>query len=151
VPQGAATVVQFIDEDAIRASIKQVRSDNDDTDWLLLGYEGNTNKVLLQAKDSDGLEGLLNHLKPNEVQYGLYRTTDTVDNTVAVKFVLILWVGEGVAGPRKARITTHKGEITSFMGQYHVDCSCSNLDEINDEIIRDLVQRASGTASYVKH
>jgi len=151
VPQGAATVVQFIDEDTIRAAIKQVRSDNDDTDWLLLGYEGITNKVLLQAKDSDGLEGLLNHLKPTEVQYGLYRTTDTVDNTVAVKFVLILWVGEGVAGPRKARITTHKGEITSFIGQYHVDCSCSNMDEISDDIIRDLVQRASGTASYVKH
>jgi len=150
IPQGSATVVQFIDEDGIRGAIKQVRSDNDDTDWILLGYEGNTNKVVLQAKDSDGLEGLLNHLKPTEVQYGLYRTTDTVDNTVAVKFVLILWVGEGVAGPRKARITTHKGEITSFIGQYHVDCSCSNMEEINDEIIHHLVQRASGTASFVK-
>jgi len=151
IPQGSTTVVQFIDEEGIRVAIKQVRSDNDETDWLLLGYEGNTNKVVLQAKDSDGLDGLLNHLKPNEVQYALYRTTDTVDNTVAVKFVLILWVGEGVAGPRKARITTHKGEITSFIGQYHVDCSCSNLEEVNEEIIRDLVQRASGTASYVKH
>jgi len=151
VPQSSTTVVQFVDEEVIRSAIKQVRSDNDDTDWLLLGYEGNTNKVVLQAKDSDGLEGLLNHLKPTEVQYGLYRTTDTVDNTVAVKFVLILWVGEGVAGPRKARITTHKGEITSFIGQYHVDCSCSNMEEINEEIIHHLVQRASGTASFVKH
>jgi len=144
------TVITFVDEDGIRGAIKEVRSDNVDTDWLLLGYEGNT-KVFLQAKGDGGLEELIQQLKPDQVQYGLYRTTDTVDNTVAVKFVLILWVGESVAVTRKARITTHKGELTSFIGQYHVDCSCSNLQEINEDIIRDLVQRASGTASYVKN
>jgi len=96
------------------------------------------------------LDELLSHLKPDRVQYGLFRTTDTVDNTIAVKFVLILWVGEEVPFTRKARITTHKGEVTSFIGQYHVDCSCSNLNEINDDIIGDIVKRASGTAVYVK-
>jgi len=89
-------------------------------------------------------------LKPDQVLYGLYRTTDTVDNTVAVKFVLILWVGENVAVTRKARIVTHKGEILSLIGQYHVDCSASNLEEINDDIISSLVKKASGTAVFVK-
>jgi len=144
------SVITFVDEEGIKAAIKAVRADNIDTDWLLLGYEGNT-KVFLQAKGDGGLDELLSHLKPDQVQYGLYRTTDTVDNTVAVKFVLILWVGESVAVTRKARITTHKGELTSFIGQYHVDCSCSNLEEINEDIIREQVQRASGTASYVKN
>jgi len=144
------SVVSFAEEDSIRAALKEVRSDNVDTDWALLGYEGNT-KVFLQGKGDGGLDELLPHLKPDQVQYGLYRTTDTVDNTVAVKFVLILWVGESVPVTRKARIITHKGEITSFVGQYHVDCSCSNMDEINEDIIRDLVQRASGTASFVKN
>jgi len=149
VPQGSTSVIQFEDEDNIRQAIKQVRSDTDETDWLLLGYEGAA-KIKLQAKGSDGLDGLLHHLKMDQVQYALYRTTDTVDNTVAVKFVFVIWVGESVAVIRKARITTHKGELTSFIGQYHVDLNCSNLNEINDEIIRDLVQHASGTASYVK-
>jgi len=144
------SIISFADEDSIRAAIKEVRSDTIDTDWLLLGYEGNT-KVQLQGKGDGGLDELISHLKPDQVQYGLYRTTDTVDNTVAVKFVLILWVGESVAVTRKARITTHKGELKELIGQYHVDCSCSNLEEINDDIIRDLVQRASGTASYVKN
>jgi len=146
----SSSVVTWIDEDKTRAAIKAVRSNNDETDWLLLGYEGSSPKIYLQATGSNGLEELTSNLKTDQVQYGLYRTTDTVDNTIAIKFVLILWVGEQVPVIRKARITTHKGEVTSFIGQYHVDCSCSNFDEINDDIIRELVQKASGTAVYVK-
>jgi hypothetical protein len=146
------SVVQFVDEDSIRSAIKAVRSDNDETDWVLLGYEGtgNTTKIALLSQGSGGLDELIALLKPDQVLYGLYRTTDTVDNTVAVKFVLILWVGESVAVTRKARIVTHKGEILSLIGQYHVDCSASNLDEINDDIISSLVKKASGTAVFVK-
>jgi hypothetical protein len=149
---GSASVVTFVDEEKIKAAIKAVRSDNDDTDWLILSYDApNSTKIVLQATGDGGLEELISKLAPDQVQYGLYRTTDTVDNTVAVKFVLILWVGESVPVIRKARITTHKGELTAFIGQYHVDCSCSNLNEVNEDIIRDLVQRASGTAVHVKN
>jgi hypothetical protein len=147
---GSTSVITFVDEDAIKAAIKAVRSNNDETDWLLLGYEGNSTKIHLVGQGSHGLEELISHLKLDQVFYGLFRTTDTVDNTIAIKFVFIIWVGEQVPFSRKARITTHKGEVTSFIGQYHVDCNCSNLSEINDDIIRDLVQRASGTKSTVK-
>jgi len=148
VPQ-AATVVQF-DEEPIRQAIREVRDDKSAVDWMLMGYEGNTNKVTLVGSGDQGLDQLITHLGDDKILYGLYRTTDTVDNTVAVKFVLILWVGEKVPIIRKARITTHKGEITSFVGQYHVDCNCSNLNEISEDIVTDLVRRASGTANYVK-
>jgi len=149
VPQ-SATVVQFIDEEGLRQAIKNVRDNKHDNDWMLMGYEGNTNKVVLVGTGDQGLEQLISHLEDDKILYGFYRTTDTVDNTVAVKFVLIIWVGEKVAIIRKARITTHKGEITAFVGQYHVDCNCSNLNEINDDIVTDLVRRASGTAIHVK-
>jgi len=148
VPQ-AATVVQF-DEEPLRTAIRNVRDNKHDNDWMLMGYEGNSNKVILVGTGDQGLDQLISHLSEDQILYGFYRTTDTVDNTVAVKFVLILWVGEKVPIIRKARITTHKGEITAFIGQYHVDCSCSNLNEINDDIITDLVKRASGTAIHVK-
>jgi len=151
VPQQASNV-HFLDEDSLRAAIRAVRADNDETDWLLIGYEGtgNSKELKLIAKGADGLEELLGHFVEDQVLYALYRTTDTIDNTVAVKFVFIIWVGEKVAVTRKARITTHKGEITAFIGQYHVDLNCSNLHEVNDDIIRDLVQRAGGTAVHVK-
>jgi ssRNA-specific RNase YbeY (16S rRNA maturation enzyme) len=144
------SVIQFVNEDEIRTAIKQLRADNDPTDWILLSYEGNTTKVRLAGQGVSGIDELIGHLKEDQVCYGLYRTTDTIDNTVAVKFVLIIWVGEKVPFIRKAKITTHKGDITAFVGQYHVDLNCSNLHEISDEIVRDLVQRASGTAVHVK-
>jgi hypothetical protein len=150
VAASTTAVVIFENEEELRNAFRQVRADNDDTDWLLMGYEGNTNKIKLVGKGANGLDELLGHLKEDQILYGLYRTTDTIDNTVAVKFVLILWVGERVPIIRKAKIVTHKGDITSFVGQYHVDVSASNLNEINEDIVRDLVQRASGTAVHIK-
>jgi len=149
-PKATSSMVSFQDEDGMRAAIKSVRADSDPTDWLLIGYEGNTNALKLIATGQGDLDELITHLKDDAIMYGLYRTTDTIDNTVAVKFVLIIWIGEKVAIIRKARITTHKGDVTSFLGQYHVDVTCSNLTEISDEIVKDLVQRASGTANLVK-
>jgi len=149
-PSAPSTSQLAIDEEAIHRAIKAVRSDADDTDWCLIGYEASNNKVILQGTGSDGLDELITHLKDDQVHYGLYRTTDTVDNTVAVKFVFICWVGEKLPIMRKARVTTHKGEILNIIGQHHVDVNCSNKDEINDDIVRDLVQRASGTANRVK-
>jgi len=143
-------VVVFENEDEIRSGLKQVRANNDDHDWVLLSYEGNSNKIKLIGKGAQGLDEMLALLKDDMIAYGLYRTTDTIDNTVAVKFVLIIWVGERVPIIRKAKITTHKGDVTAFFGQYHVDINCSNLNEINEDIVRDHVQRASGTAVHVK-
>jgi len=149
-PKASSSMVSFANEEGLRAAIKSVRDDKDPTDWLLMGYEGSTNALKLVATGQGDLDELVTHLKDDQILYGLYRTTDTIDNTVAVKFVLIIWIGESVPIIRKARITTHKGDVTSFLGQYHVDVNCSNLSEINEEIVKDLVQRASGTASHVK-
>jgi hypothetical protein len=146
----STSVLTFLDEENIRSAIKALRSDADETDWVLLTYEGNTNKIYLAGRGILGLDELIPHFKEDGIYYALYRTTDTVDNTVAVKFVLILWVGEKVPIIRKARITTHKGELKEFIGQYHVDIDCSNLSEINEDIVTERVKKASGTANYVK-
>lgn len=142
-------VISFVDEDNIRDVIRKVRANNDETDWMLIGYEGKASLKLV-GHGTNGLEELIPHLNETQILYGLYRTTDTYDNTVAIKFVLILWIGEKVPIMNKARITTHKGDITTFFGQYHVDLSASDLSEINEEIIRVHIQKASGTANYVK-
>jgi len=149
-PKATSSMVAFADEDSLRTAIKAVRADNDPTDWMLMGYEGSSNTLKLVATGNGDLDELITHLKDDQILYGLYRTTDTIDNTVAIKFVLIVWVGEKVPIIRKARITTHKGDVTNFLGQYHVDVHCSNLNEINEDIVKDLVQRASGTANNVK-
>jgi len=147
----SAGSVVFVNESEIRGAIAKVRSDSSENDWVLLGYEGNTNKVILVGCGDCGLPELLPHLEPDKILYGLYRTTDLIDNSITVKFVLIIWIGEEVPTVRKARIVTHKGDITSFIGQYHVDLTASNLDEVDEDIIRTLVQDASGSSVHVKN
>lgn len=89
------------------------------------------------------------HLQPDSINYGLVRVYDCYDGHTTTKFVLILWVGENVKIMRKARITTHKGAVLDFLGQYHTDIPCSSHDEVNQEIIMTAVQDASGTAVHV--
>lgn len=88
-------------------------------------------------------------LKPDSINYGIVRVYDCYDGHTTTKFVLILWVGENVKIMRKARITTHKGAVLDFLGQYHCDISCANDGEINQDIIMTKVRDASGTAVHV--
>jgi drebrin-like protein len=147
---GNSGEVSIGNEEEANALIKKLRNNEDPTDWVLFGYEGASNVVLPVASGEGGVEELKTALKPEEINYGMVRVYDCYDGHTTTKFVLILWVGEQVKIMRKARITTHKGAVLSFLGQYHVDISCSNPNEINQEIIMTAVQKASGTANFVK-
>ena len=85
-------------------------------DRALFGYEGATDNLQLVATGSGTIDGLVEHLQDDQINYGLYRTTDRYDGHLTIKFVFIVWIGERVKILRKARIATHKGAITSFIG-----------------------------------
>jgi len=133
------------DRDAINA----MRSDSAPVDWVLYGYEGNTNTIAFVATGSGGLEELKSHLAEDKILYGLVRVIDMVDGSPNTKFVYIVWVGERVAIMRKALITTHKGAVTGFIGQHHVDFNWSNLSEATEEAVSMKVSSAAGTRSHV--
>eukprot|EP01104_Vermistella_antarctica_P012437 TRINITY_DN3598_c0_g2_i1.p1 TRINITY_DN3598_c0_g2~~TRINITY_DN3598_c0_g2_i1.p1 ORF type:complete len:564 (-),score=165.66 TRINITY_DN3598_c0_g2_i1:164-1855(-) len=143
----------FEESDAVQQSFQALRSNDDDTDWVVLGYStsGGAKSTTISevAHGSDGLAGLHEVLKDDAVNYALYRTTDVVDNTVNVKFVFIIWLGEKVKMIRKARISTHKGAVQEFVGQYHVSLEARIKSDISEEEIKQVVQKASGTANYV--
>ncbi|KAL6053482.1 Drebrin-like protein-like [Balamuthia mandrillaris] len=130
-------------------AINAVRSDSDETDWALFGYEGESNNLVVVGQGSGGLEELKAHLKPDQIFYGLLRVVDTIDGRPYPKFVFINWVGEGVKTVRKALITTHNGAVTRYIGQYHVDVSPSTEEELTLEDIMHRVTSASGSASHV--
>jgi drebrin-like protein len=108
--------VQFPDRQVLDAAIGAVRSDGDTTTWALFGYEDGSDNLKLVGTGSGDISGLAEQLHDDQVNYGLYRTTDRYDGHLTVKFVFILWIGERVKIMRKARIATHKGAIQEFMG-----------------------------------
>eukprot|EP01097_Dermamoeba_algensis_P004592 TRINITY_DN2979_c0_g1_i1.p1 TRINITY_DN2979_c0_g1~~TRINITY_DN2979_c0_g1_i1.p1 ORF type:complete len:374 (-),score=81.51 TRINITY_DN2979_c0_g1_i1:35-1156(-) len=142
---------QIANEQEGKNAITAVRKDTEATNWALFGYDNsNPNTITLVSTGSGDLEELRTHLDENAVLYAYYRTSDVYEGHTTVKFVLIIWIGERVPVVRKARIATHKGTVTEFIGQYHVDFTASNQGELSEEFIKKKIQDASGSAVHVK-
>merc|ERR1712146_646532 len=65
-----------------------VRSDADDTNWFVCGYESNT-KIVFQAKGSDGFSGFVNALDDSQCQYGFVRFITGDEESKRAKFAFI--------------------------------------------------------------
>jgi len=142
--------VTFEDEAGFQQIIKEVRNEKNETDWCLFSYEGpKSNKIVLVGKGSGGTNELVSNLQDDMIGYGLVRKTDKIDESVTVKFAFVFWLGENSNRMQKARVGTHTGAIRKFIGQFHVDITCSTKDEINDQIIQDKIMDTSGSGSKV--
>jgi len=133
-----------------RSLIDAVRDNSDPTDWVLYGYESNSNKIVPVGSGSGGIDELSKHFDESSILYGLLRVIVLLDGRPTTKFVYIIWVGESVPIRRKALITTHKGAVTDYIGQHHINYDCSTREEVTKEAIMKSVSHAAGTASHVK-
>jgi hypothetical protein len=147
-PEKAA--VDFQDIDGMRQAIAEVRYDGNDTDWVLITYDGpRSNTLKLEGTGSGGLHELKSHLRPDVVMYGLFRTTEKIDDSVTVKFVHIDWRGEKIHTMQRAKLATHSGAVRALFNPFHVDINASSDDEITEEIIMKKIKAAAGTAVHV--
>jgi len=142
--------IEFVDENSGKQALQEVRSDANDTDWCVFGYENpKSQKIILLGKGSGGIEELKTVLTNDNVGYGIVRKTDKIDESVTVKFGFIMWIGENVPRMQKARISIHKGKVQSFIGQFHVDITASSLDELSEQILTHKIMDTSGSGSRV--
>jgi hypothetical protein len=138
------------DEEGIRNAIKNVRNDSGGNNWVLVTYDAPKSKTLvLLGTGSGGLKELVSHLKDDIVAYGLYRTTEKIDDSVTVKFCFIDWVGEKINRMQRAVLGTHSGAVKELFHPYHVDIYPTKLDEVTEEIIVTKIKNAAGTAVHV--
>eukprot|EP01114_Cavostelium_apophysatum_P003530 TRINITY_DN1347_c0_g1_i2.p1 TRINITY_DN1347_c0_g1~~TRINITY_DN1347_c0_g1_i2.p1 ORF type:complete len:534 (-),score=115.80 TRINITY_DN1347_c0_g1_i2:72-1511(-) len=142
--------IGFVDEAAVKAALDDVRSDATDTNWCLFSYENpKSNKLTVVGTGSGGLDELVSQLKDDMVGYGLVRRSDKIDDSVTVKFGFIQFVGENTPRMQKARISVHAGSVRKFIGQYHVDISATETNELSDQILAEKIQLTSGSGSRV--
>jgi len=147
----AVSVITLQNEEEITNGIKAVRSDNDPTDWCLVTYTAPKSTTLkFHASGSGGLEELRTHLKDDVIMYGLIRTNEQIDDTVAVKFCFIDWRGENINRMQRANLGVHSGDVTNLFRPYHADIQCADSSELTMEIIMKKIKFASGTAVHVK-
>jgi len=146
----AAQGIKFVDEEQIKADIKDVRNDNTDTTWCLVGYEGKKGDTLVSlGKGNGGVEELVALLEDDMVGYGLVRKIEKFDESLTVKFAHVVFIGENINRMHRARLGTHKGAINSLFAPYHVDLEASHKSELSDEIVMRKIQDTSGTRSKV--
>jgi len=150
VQAASETSVNFHDEEDIRVAIKSVRDDSIEVDFALVTYTApKSNTLKLLATGSGGIHELKAHLANDLVVYGIFRSTDTIDQSVTVKFVLIDWRGHNINRMQKAVLATHSGAVNDLFSPYHVSVSASSEEELTEEIISGKIKNASGTAIHV--
>jgi len=143
--------VVFVDGDAARDAIREVRDANcSDTNWMAVTYDNpKTMKMKLLGKGTGGADELAGLLQPDMAVYALIRVVDRIDNSDTVKFVFVLYLGEKLPRMLRARITVHQNSVKDFIGQAHVDYSCSTAAELNNDVIVSKVTITSGSSSRV--
>jgi len=143
--------IKFVDEEGLKADIKDVRNDSTSTDWVLVGYEGKKGNTMVSlGKGSGGVEEMISLLEDDMVGYGLVRKTEKIDESLTVKFVHVVFIGENINRMHRARLGTHKGAINALFSPYHVDVEASEKKDISDDVLMRKIRDASGTAIKVK-
>lgn len=146
---GKSDQVTFADEESVKQQIKEFRLGNDN-DWIAFTYpDVSSNEVAFLATGAGGVAEMQGHLKDDNVVYALVRKIDKIDESMTVKIAFVFWTGESTNRMLKARLGTHKGTVNAFFAPFHVDLNATQLNEITDDIVLDLIRAASGSKVHV--
>lgn len=135
---------------AIADAIADVRSDQTSTNWMVCGYVDGAVKVLeLKAKGEGGVDEMKEQFKSTNAFYGLARIEEMIDSSLTIKFAFVKFVGDDLKPLLRAGITPQVGEITAKFKPYHVDMYITEQKEISQQVIEELVGKASMSRSNV--
>jgi hypothetical protein len=130
----------------ILAAYDAVRSDKDDTNWLIISYASAVgDKLKLSETGSGGLEELATKLDESQAQYAYVRVEYANDTeSKRVKFVLIIWIGEGTKVMRKARVSIESGEVKRVLGHHSIQVDARDKSDLEEREIVVRLRKAGG-------
>ncbi|GAA6024175.1 hypothetical protein JCM8202_003523 [Rhodotorula sphaerocarpa] len=133
----------------IREAYEKVRSDKDDTTYLVLDYDGDkSDKLVLTETGTGGLDELKSKFKNDHASFAYIRVKYSNDaESVREKFVLITWIGPEVRVMRKAKLSVHATDVKKVLAAYSIDVAASSPDDLAEEPIVKRLRQAGG-ASY---
>ncbi|KAI1273009.1 hypothetical protein F5Y07DRAFT_402837 [Xylaria sp. FL0933] len=138
-----------LDAPEILAAYDAVRSDKDETNWLLLSYASAVgDKLTLSGTGSGGLPELAAQLDEAQAQYGYVRVEYANDTeSKRVKFALVVWIGEHTKVMRKARVSFETGNVRRVLSHHSIQVDARDRGDLDEgEIVKRL--RRAGGADY---
>lgn len=127
----------------------KIRSDKDETNWLLISYAaGAGNKLVLTATGTGGIAELADRLEETEVQYAYVRVEYANDaESKRIKFCFVAWIGENAKVMRKARASLEAGEVKKVLSHYSIQVDANEKSDLDEaEVVKRL--RKAGGADY---
>jgi len=128
--------VLFLNEDAIRDAIKDLRNDSTPTNWMLCRYTKDGRLELLGTGNGDISEVAAKFTDDN-VYYGMIRTQQKIDASVTVKFISLHFIGENLAPRLRGIISTHKGAVDELFSPSHTKIFGSSLDLFTPNCVQE--------------
>ncbi|RDL40605.1 Uncharacterized protein BP5553_00584 [Venustampulla echinocandica] len=130
----------------ILAAYESVRSDKDPANWLLISYASAVGDTLkLDSTGTGGLSELAEKLDNNQAQYAYVRVEYANDTeSKRVKFVLIIWIGEGTKVMRKARVSIESGEVKRVLGHHSIQVDARDKGDLEEGDIVVRLRKAGG-------
>jgi len=136
--------------DGLRQQINVIRDASSGVNWVLVGYADPSKPgLVLLSKGNGGVAELASNLSTDNVAYGLVRKIERIDDTDAVKFCYIRWIGKDIPFMQRAKLGTHAGDIADFFHPFHTSLDAPELVDVNDAHVMKLIQTASGTYKHV--
>ncbi|XXH00932.1 hypothetical protein Hte_007283 [Hypoxylon texense] len=135
-----------VDSPDVLAAYDAVRSDKDATNWLLLSYAGAVgDKLTLTGTGSGGLTELATKLDDSQAQYAYVRIEYANDTeSKRVKFVFVVWIGEGTKVMRKARVSIESGNVKRVLGHHSISVDARDRGDLDEKDIVARLRRAGG-------
>jgi hypothetical protein len=130
----------------ISAAYDAVRSDKDETNWLLISYAAATgNELALTQTGTGGISELASNLDDAQVQYGYVRVEYANDaESKRVKFVLVVWIGENTKVMRKARVSVESGDVKAALSHHSIAVTAGDRAELEEKDIVTRLRKAGG-------
>jgi len=135
-------------DDSVGQALKQLRSGA--VSWVAATYHSfDKPHIVLKSTGSGDVSEIVPELQDDIVCYVLVRKIEQIDQTEAVKFVYIRWVGAGIPMLQKAKLASHSGAVSQYFAPIHTTLDAPELSEVTDENVMALVKKASGTYQHV--
>ncbi|CED83860.1 adf-like domain-containing protein [Phaffia rhodozyma] len=138
-----------LDDPAIREAYEDVRSDKSETNWVLLDYENDKSNVLkVTSSGSGGIPEVSKLFEKDKASFAYVRVKYANDEeSFREKFVLIVWIGEGVKVMRRAKTSVYTTDVKNVFSVFSVQVNASSEADLKeDDIVTKL--RKSGGANY---
>ncbi|CAM1505015.1 Fc.00g106520.m01.CDS01 [Cosmosporella sp. VM-42] len=135
-----------LDAPEVAAAYDAVRSDKDETNWLLISYAAAVgNKLSLTKTGTGGLAELVSELDDRQVQYGYVRVEYANDaESKRVKFAMVIWIGENTKVMRKARVSIESGDVKKVLAHHSIAVTTGDRSELDEEDIVKRLRKAGG-------